>query len=116
MRITSESSDAAVLEELGSRLSRHRLNRNQTQESLASQAGVSQRTVIRIERGRSAQFSSLVRVMRALDLLDNMEALVPAPPLSPIQQVRLHGKRRRRASSPRGAPAKAGPWHWGDEQ
>ena len=115
MRITNESSDAAVLEELGNRLSRNRLNRNQTQEALASQAGVSPRTVIRIEGGHSTQVSSLLRVLRELDLLDSMEALVPAVPFSPIQQIKLQGQRRRRASSPRGTPATGGHWRWGDE-
>lgn len=116
MRIGRESSEKAVLEELGERLSRYRLNRNQTQESLAEEAGVSERTIIRMEKGRSTQLNNLIRVLRVLDLLQNLDALLPAPPLSPIQQVKLRGKQRERASSSPQGPVSKKPWKWGDEQ
>ena len=116
MRIERESSEKAVLKELGERLSRYRLNRNRTQESLAEETGVSLRTVKRIEKGQSTQLGNLIRLLRALDLLENLEALVPAPPLSPVQQVKLHGKRRQRASSQPQGPDSNEPWTWGDDK
>ncbi len=116
MKIERESSEKAVLKELGGRLSRYRLNRNQTQESLAEEAGVSPRTLKRIEKGQSTQLGSLIRILRALDLLENLEVLVPAPLPSPIQQVKLGGKRRRRASSQPQGPDSTGSWTWGDDK
>lgn len=115
MKFTQDSSDQATLKELGDRLSRYRLNRNQTQEALAQEAGVSLRTIIRIEQGESVQLTSIIRVLRALQLLDDLDALVPAPPASPIQQVTMHGKRRRRASTRAEKPDRTEPWSWGDE-
>jgi len=116
MKIVNDSSDKAVLEELGRRVARYRLNRNLTQAAFAAEAGVSQRTVHRIEHGHSTQATNLIRVLRALGLLDNVEALVPEPAASPVQQVRLRGKQRQRASSsPAAAPADE-PWSWGDEE
>lgn len=116
MKFLQDSSDKATLKELGTRLAQYRLNRNQTQEALAEEAGVSERTIIRVEQGESVQLTNLIRVLRALHLLENFEALVPAPAMSPIQQVKMHGKRRKRASSPSDKLHKEEPWSWGDEQ
>jgi len=108
-------SDAAALEELGRRIARHRLNRNLTQEALATEAGISTPTLQRMERGRSSQTSNLVRVLRALDLIENLDALIPEPAMSPVQQARMQGRARRRASSP-GKEQEKGPWSWEDDK
>ena len=117
MKISSDISDRASIQELGRRLARHRLNKNLTQAALAARAGVSLPTVQRIEQGNSSQVSNLVRILRALKLLDNLEVLVPEPAASPIQQARMRGKLRRRASSPAGRGRQEPPpaWTWGDE-
>ena len=101
MKIDDNPSDAAVLEELGQRIARYRLNRNMTQGALATESGVSTPTVQRLENGQSTQASNLIRILRTLKLLENLDALVPEPAISPLQQVRMQGKTRQRASSPR---------------
>ena len=109
-------SDHAVLEEVGRRIARYRLNKNMTQRVLAKEAGVSQRTLVRVEHGRSTQTSSLIRILRVLRILENLEAFIPEPAVSPIQQLRLHGKRRKRASREPDKSEKKEPWTWGDEE
>lgn len=105
-------SDAAVLKELGDRLAQYRLNQNLTQEALAQEAGISLRTLTRIENGEPSQTANVLRVLRVLGLLDNLEALVPAPAVSPIEQLKLKGKARQRASAQ--SPVRvAEPWVWG---
>ena len=89
MTISRGLSDHAAIRELGSRIARHRLNKNLTQATLAAQAGVSTPTVQRIEQGKSIQATNLIRILRALKLLDNLEALIPEPAVSPIQQAKL---------------------------
>lgn len=116
MGFFKDISDGAALAELGERLTRLRLNRNATQGALAEEAGVSLRTLQRLEDGQPTQLVNLVRVLRALDLLENMEALVPAPAASPLQQVARRGKERQRASSRRDATDPPKPWSWGDEE
>ncbi|TDI34948.1 MAG: XRE family transcriptional regulator [Acidobacteria bacterium] len=116
MEFHQNSSDQGTLEELGRRLAHHRLNINWTQGKLAKEAGVSQRTVHRLECGHSAQTSNLIRILRALRLLENLEALVPAPAASPIQQLKLHGKKRQRASSSSDGPKLKKPWSWRDKE
>jgi len=117
MRITSRLSDEAILRELGTRLAAARLVRNQTQATLAEEAGVSKRTVERLESGEvAARLSGLVRVCRALGIADRLDALVPPPTVSPIEQLKLAGRRRKRASGQRAPtqPAKR-KWTWGDK-
>ena len=108
-------SDDAWLKELGERLHRHRLNRNMTQAALAKDAGLSSRTINRIEHGHSTQLFNLIRLLRSLGLLENMHALVPETAVSPMQQMKLKGKNRKRASSSmREKEARA--WSWGDDE
>ena len=99
MKITKEATDEAILSDLGGRLARMRLEKNLTQAQLAERAGVSKRTVERLERGDVApQMSGFIRICRALELAERFELLVPEPVMSPMLQLRLGGKRRRRAS------------------
>lgn len=121
-------SDEAVLESIGDRLARFRLRRDWTQAALAEEAGVSVPTVKRMEAGRSTQMTNFVRVLRALDLLEGLESLLPSPRVSPLQALETEGRGRKRASgkrrrpAPRPAPetepadAGAGGWTWGDEE
>jgi transcriptional regulator with XRE-family HTH domain len=112
--------DEAVLAELGKRLERVRLERNLTQRQLASEAGVERKAVQRIEAGDSVKLISLIRVLRALGLLDALDQLVPEPAPSPIELLKLRGKSRQRASGERRRRApgrdKAAQWHWRDEK
>jgi transcriptional regulator with XRE-family HTH domain len=90
-------SDAAALEVLGLRLAAARLKRNLTQAALGREAGVSRATIERLERGVGAELKLLVRVLRALQLLDGFLAGIPADEPSPMALLRAHGKKRQRA-------------------
>jgi len=92
-----------------------RLDQNLTQADLADQAGVSKRTVERLESGAAAtQLSGFIRVCRVLGLLERFDALIPESLPSPIAQLKLRGKQRRRASSARTPDRPAKKWKWGD--
>lgn len=113
------ASDATILSDIGDRLAAARLSRNLTQAELARNAGVSKRTVERMEAGESVQLTSLIRVLRALELLDGLDALLPPARPGPIELLEAGGKPRQRASGERGSAADADrpvePWSWGDE-
>jgi DNA-binding XRE family transcriptional regulator len=51
MKISAQLTDEAVLHELGGRLAGLRIEHNLTQAALAEQAGVSKRTIERLESG-----------------------------------------------------------------
>ena len=118
MLIDDHTPTAAALAELGRRLAGHRLARNWTQAELAAEAGVGQATVQRAERGHSVQATSLLKLLRALGLLGNLDAAVPEPGAHPIAQ--LESQRRRAARTRRRARARgvqesaARPWQWGE--
>ena len=123
MVTTDKLTDEAILSELGERLSQARLTKNLTQAQLATQAGISKRTVERLESGELAtQLSAFIRVCRVLGLLEHFENLVPETAPSPIAQLKSRGRIRRRASaapavgaSPAPSPSPAnppGPWAW----
>lgn len=115
MKIDNQVTDGWVLAELGRRLAKVRLDRNVTQVELAKRAGVSKRTVERLESGAvGVQLSCLIRICRALDLLTRFEAFIPEPVPSPIVQLKLRGKERRRASSAGASPRTLPQWTWGD--
>ncbi len=119
MKIEGYLTDESVLSELGARLERIRLERNLTQRELAVRAGVAYKAIQRIEAGESVKLTSFIRVLRGLGLLDALDRLVPEPTPSPIELLKLHGRRRQRASGARrkSAPGRdpTTPWHWGDE-
>lgn len=116
MRFVSDLSDDLVLKEMGRRIAQYRLNQDKTQAVLAQEAGVSNRTMTRIEQGHSVQASSIIRILRALRLVENLDALIPEPPVSPVQQLKMQGKPRQRASSKSTKSKKEEPWSWGDEE
>ena len=115
MSISNLATDQAVLTELGSRLATLRLNQNKTQVQFAAEAGVSKRTVERLENGESVQLTHFIRVCRELELLPRLDALIPEPIPSPLAQVKLHGQARRRASGRKPTRKANKNWTWGDE-
>jgi hypothetical protein len=59
------------------------------------------------------RLSGLVRVCRALGLIERFNALVPERMPSPIAQLKLKGKERRRASGRRTTASAPKKWTWG---
>ena len=103
MKIDKNLADDALLRELGGRLTSARLSLNLTQAALAEEAGISKRTLERLESGEVAtQLSSFLRVCRVLGLVERFESLVPAATPSPMAQLKLAGKQRQRAKGRRG--------------
>ncbi|NTV98427.1 MAG: helix-turn-helix transcriptional regulator [Chlorobiaceae bacterium] len=114
MKIEGLLTDKAILAELGGRLAQRRLELQLTQEMLAEQAGVSKRTVERLESGATTQLSTMIRILRVLELLDRLESLVPGTGPRPMDLLKLKGKTRKRTGGRR-KPTDEEPWTWGDE-
>ena len=115
--ISPSDSDQAILATLGARLKRARLALDLTQAHLADEAGVSKRTVERLEAGGSTQLSTFVRILRVLGLLDNLDAFLPERRPQPMDLLERQGRERQRASGREVRPAAIaqGAWTWGDE-
>jgi len=124
MKITPTLTDERLLQELGARLAALRLARNLTQAGLAEQAGVSKRTIERLESGAvAAQLTAFLRVCRVLDLVEGLDAMIPPPAASPVAALQQQGQPRQRASRRRApkAPGFTGvaeptpAWTWVDK-
>ncbi len=116
MNISKALSDDAILLELGKRIASRRVDLRLTQAMLAEQAGVSKRTLERLEAGASTQLTNFVRILRELDLLPVLEQLLAEQRPSPMALLRGKGKppQRVRPSSPKTQEPDP-EWQWGDE-
>ncbi len=112
MRINPASSDPEVLLETGERLKRLRIALMMTQAELADATGVSLRTIKNVEAGRDVAFSTIVRIMRVLKVLQNLDSAIPEQSISPNTIISM-GKQRERV---RKATKDTDTWRWGDEK
>jgi transcriptional regulator with XRE-family HTH domain len=115
MKIDKRLIDEAVLQELGERLQTRRFAEKLSQADLAENAGVSKRTVERIESGKSIQLSNLIRILRALNLLDRLDAAIPESVERPMDLIKLRGKSRQRVSRGKKSDKSKKEWQWGNE-
>ena len=91
-------SDRAVLEELGERIHRCRLDNDISQEDVARRAGVGRNVVQNIESGKIYTIMGFIRILRVLGLIEELDRLFPDVGPNPLDLVRLKGHQRQRAS------------------
>ncbi|MDH4126939.1 MAG: helix-turn-helix domain-containing protein [Gammaproteobacteria bacterium] len=107
------ASPEAIEASLGRRFERLRLSKNINQSALAEEAGVSRRTITRLENGEGVSLDTFVRVMRALGVAERLDALLPDPVTRPVERIRLGGRERQRARTTKSPGTET--WHWGPE-
>lgn len=89
-------SDKALLKHIGDFVKHHRMDQNKTQETLATEAGISRSTVSLLERGESITILTLIRVLRVLDQLQVMDAFRIEKQISPILLAKMEQDKRQR--------------------
>jgi len=109
-------SDEMILSELGERVARLRVDLGYTQAMLSEQAGISKRTLERLEAGSSCQLNSFIRVLRVLGVIGGLEQLLPAARPGPMALLRGKGRQPKRVRASAAAREPAAEWKWGDEQ
>lgn len=93
--------------ELGQRLRRLRLQRNMPRTELAEKAGVAAGSIAKAEAGKDIRLSTLLRLMRVLDCLDQVLQLIPVAQVSPLDVVDLgHERKNARRFGKKPIPAK----------
>ncbi|MCY1282090.1 transcriptional regulator, y4mF family [compost metagenome] len=102
--IRSSSTGQEIAEEIGARLRIKRLERNITIDALAKRAGVGRSAVGDIEAGRDVRMSTLIKVMRALGVVSNLEAAFPDT-LPTSEALNVRGQVRLRAHVKKNAPS-----------
>ncbi|MDP1605071.1 MAG: helix-turn-helix domain-containing protein [Rhodocyclaceae bacterium] len=86
-----------ILKELGARLRAERLAQSLTQGALADMAGVSVGTVKTLERCGISSFETVIRIVQALGLTDQLQTLFDIPRRSIAQMEQAEHSRRLRA-------------------
>ena len=82
-----------VLGEIGRRVRRVRLRQDRTMEAVAREAGVGARTLLRLEAGEGSTLTTLISVLRALDVLGDLDGLLPDPVFYQPRRSRASGRR-----------------------
>lgn len=113
MKITENKTEQAILKELGMRMKQYRISRNLTQLDLANQCGTSISTVVRIENGIDSKFSSYMKILNALGLLQNLDLLIPEQ--QPDFKALFEQKPARQRAKSNLTKPKTG-WVWGEDK
>lgn len=99
--------DEAIASEIGRRIEQLRLEQNITQQQLADSVGISRVSYAKLVAGQ-AKFTNIIATLRALNQLEAFEGFLPDDPFSPMEQLKLQKRKRRRASGPRSADDRTG--------
>lgn len=94
IRYTS-ATDREILRSIGERLRALREARDLTQSDAARRAGIGRKTLYRAERGRNPTLETVVRLLRAYGSLGALEAFIPEPEVSPMEELRRQRETRR---------------------
>lgn len=100
MKNLKNMTNKAISLEIGERIEQMRLEQNLTQQQLADEIGLSRPSYRKLEAG-SAKFENIIATLRVLGRLDLIENFIPETPFSPLEQLKLQGKKRQRASRKR---------------
>lgn len=89
--------DSAIAKELGRRLEQMRLEANKPQKAIADELGISEGTYRHAINGK-AKLEVVIGILRVLGKLENVDGFLPELPFSPIELLKLEGKKRQRAA------------------
>ncbi|NOZ52258.1 MAG: helix-turn-helix transcriptional regulator [Gammaproteobacteria bacterium] len=89
--------DKSIAAEIGRRIEQIRLEQNLTQQQVADEVGLSRVSYRKLAAG-AGKFENVIAVLRVLSRLDLVEQFVPETTFSPMEQLKLKGKQRQRAT------------------
>ena len=90
-----EKSGSELIRELGKRFSTYRKRMGYTQKDISEKSGLSVFTISTFENGASTgiTFSSLIKLLRAINYLEEIEKLLPPLPDSPRELYKKLNKK-----------------------
>lgn len=105
-------SDKEINCEVAKRIKDLRISNKISQEEMSLKTGLSKHTISNIENGKSFTFDNLLKVMRALNIIDRIDVLIPETKENPYRLIKEKSKRQRVYNSKK---KKSSDWKWGDE-
>src|SRR5262245_47498669 len=90
-----DNSLSELLAQLGDQMRLLRVRKNIDQQRLAYEAGVALNVIKRLEGGKGATLTSIIKVLRVLGAEGWFRTLAPAVSVSPLQMLKSDTPRRR---------------------
>ena len=103
-------SDKALAEHIGSFVRHHRMEQDKTQDTLASEAGISRSTLSLLERGGIVTLATMIQVLRVLDQVQVMSVYDIQERISPLALAKLQKEKRKRARGKKEDKADVSDW------
>lgn len=103
-------SDKALGETIGNFVKHHRLSKNLTQEIVSKKANISRSTLSLLEKGETVTLSTLLQVLRTLELLHVLDSFKVQKRISPIALAKLQQEERKRASKSENTTSTESDW------
>ena len=100
MNIVSGMTDKAIAAEIGYRFRQLRLQRNITLELLHQRTLISINTLKALEQGKG-KLETMLAVLREFSALEELNSFIAPVEISPIQYIKMQGKKRLRARPPK---------------
>lgn len=94
------STDTRLIELIGAKIRSLRLNRDQSQASLAANSGVAVSVVQRLENGFGCTMTNLIKILRGMQQLEMLDDFFKEAPVSPRMLAKMANvdKKRKRAT------------------
>lgn len=112
MKITRDLQAHSIAAELSSRCKQYRISCSITRDELSEKSMVSVGTIARFENGSDIGLLNLIKILKALDLEEKLDLLIPDPQERPSYYA-ADGFRRQRV---RKCKKIDNDWKWGDEK
>lgn len=103
--ITDFLTNDEVLDLIGERIKQRRLGINIPVDLLSEKAGVNRKTVLELESGKDIRLSSMIKILRGLNMLHALEGAFPdvlpgGEALSARGHLRIKAGKRRKNETP----------------
>lgn len=93
----TQLSDVGIMLQIGHFIKKTRLQQNITQAQLANMSGLNRWTISKVEKGEAVSLSSLIPILRAMDVLYVFNHFEVQEEISPLAYAKLKKKEKIRA-------------------
>lgn len=90
-----QMTDGAIIKQIGVFIKQTRIKKNITQKQLAEHSGLNRWTISQIENGESVTLTSLIQLLRALDVLFALDGFNVQEEISPLAYAKLKKKQQK---------------------
>lgn len=84
-----QMTDKAIVAQIGHYIKQTRVKQHKTQAQLAESAGLNRWTISQIENGEAIALTSLIQILRALDVLYVLDGVSVQDEISPLAYAKL---------------------------